>query len=229
MSCFRTGSPGKEHGTNKPPPTGRVQERSKGDTTSLTTFQNLPCSHQSWLTKQCTTRKDSESCRPKISCTTWELWVKFNLVHNEDCSPGGSISNNSERLLQSGSGGSLRFWWRGSSIPWSTQFTKGFLLVTRVWCHHERIQSMGSQRVGHHWATSLSLFRYEEMQGLTAYNLFLKTSNYLKTCPTRFPEHRLPHCTLNSLGDCWRPTATEADGRALHCSVLGMLLVSVNL
>ena len=29
MSCFRTGSPGKEHGTNKPPPTRRVQERSK--------------------------------------------------------------------------------------------------------------------------------------------------------------------------------------------------------
>ena len=24
-----TGDPGKEHGTNKPPPTGRVQERSK--------------------------------------------------------------------------------------------------------------------------------------------------------------------------------------------------------
>ena len=26
-----TADPGKEHGTNKPPPTGRVQERSKGD------------------------------------------------------------------------------------------------------------------------------------------------------------------------------------------------------
>ena len=31
MSCFMTGGPGKEHGTNKPPPTGRVWERSKGD------------------------------------------------------------------------------------------------------------------------------------------------------------------------------------------------------
>ena len=30
-------------------------------------------------------------------------YVLFGL--NEDCSPGGSISNSSERLLQSGSGG----------------------------------------------------------------------------------------------------------------------------
>ena len=29
MSCFMTGDPGKEHGTNKPPPTGRVRERSE--------------------------------------------------------------------------------------------------------------------------------------------------------------------------------------------------------
>ena len=33
MSCFMTGGSGEEHGTNKPPPTGRVRERSKGDTT----------------------------------------------------------------------------------------------------------------------------------------------------------------------------------------------------
>ena len=38
-------------------------------------------------------------------CTTWELWVKFYLGQNEDCSPGGSISDSSERLLQSGSRG----------------------------------------------------------------------------------------------------------------------------
>ena len=29
MSCFTTGGPGKAHGTNKPPSTGRVRERSK--------------------------------------------------------------------------------------------------------------------------------------------------------------------------------------------------------
>ena len=113
-------------------------------------------------------------------------------------------------------GESLRFWWRGSSIPWSTQFTKGFLLVMRVWCHHERIQSMGLQRVGHHWATSLSLSRYKEMQGLTTYNLFLKTSNYLKTCPTRFPgaqtaslDPELPQGLLkvNSYRGRWQSTS----------------------
>jgi len=30
-----TGDPDKEYGTNKPPPTGRVRERSKGDTASV--------------------------------------------------------------------------------------------------------------------------------------------------------------------------------------------------
>ena len=60
MSCFRTRGPGKEHGTNKPPPTGRVWERSKGDITRPTTSRN-PLWHTSWLNKACTTKKDSES------------------------------------------------------------------------------------------------------------------------------------------------------------------------
>ena len=34
VNYFTTGGPGKEHGTNKSLPTGKVQERSKGDTTS---------------------------------------------------------------------------------------------------------------------------------------------------------------------------------------------------
>ena len=51
---FTTGGPGKEHGTNKPPPTGRVQERSKGDTTCPTTSQNPSLWHPSWLNKACT-------------------------------------------------------------------------------------------------------------------------------------------------------------------------------
>ena len=53
--------PGEEHGTNKPPPTGKVQKRSKGDTTCPTTSQDPPCWYPSWLNKACTTRKDSES------------------------------------------------------------------------------------------------------------------------------------------------------------------------
>ena len=40
LSCFMTGGPGKENGTNKPPPTRIVLERSKGDTTCLSTYQN---------------------------------------------------------------------------------------------------------------------------------------------------------------------------------------------
>jgi len=36
-----TGGPGKKPGTNKPPPTGRVQERSKGDATCPTTSRIL--------------------------------------------------------------------------------------------------------------------------------------------------------------------------------------------
>ena len=58
---FTTGGPGKEQGTNKPPPTRRVWERSKGDTTCPTTSQNPSLWHPSWLNKVCTTRKDSES------------------------------------------------------------------------------------------------------------------------------------------------------------------------
>ena len=60
MSCFTTGSPAKEHRTNKPPPIGRVWKRSKGDTTCLTTSQNPTLWHPSWLNKACTTGKDSE-------------------------------------------------------------------------------------------------------------------------------------------------------------------------
>ena len=40
MNCFTNGGPGKEYGTNKPPPTGRVRERSKGDTVCPSTSQN---------------------------------------------------------------------------------------------------------------------------------------------------------------------------------------------
>ena len=58
-----TGGPGKKHKTKKPPPTGRVRERSKGDTTCPTTSQNPALWHPSWLNTACTTRKDSESER----------------------------------------------------------------------------------------------------------------------------------------------------------------------
>ena len=37
--------------------------------------------------------------------TMWELQVKFYFGKNEECSLGDSTSNNSEKLLQRGSGG----------------------------------------------------------------------------------------------------------------------------
>ena len=40
----------------------------------------------------------------KNICTTWELWVKFYLGSNEDCSLGDNISANSEKLLWGGKG-----------------------------------------------------------------------------------------------------------------------------
>ena len=51
----QTGGPGKEQETNKAPPTRRVQERSKGDTTCPTTSQNPSHWHPSWLGNVCTT------------------------------------------------------------------------------------------------------------------------------------------------------------------------------
>ena len=81
-----------EHRTNKPPPTGRVRERSKGDTTCPTTSQNPSLWYPSWLNKVCITRKDSESewlakDNPESNpicklCDRAVLWVPF-----PSCSP----------------------------------------------------------------------------------------------------------------------------------------------
>ena len=55
-----TGDLDKEYGTNKPPPTGRVRERSKGDTACPSTSQKPSRYHPTWLSNACATRKDSE-------------------------------------------------------------------------------------------------------------------------------------------------------------------------
>ena len=73
-----------------------------------------------------------------------ESWqVKFSLGQNEDCSPGGSTSDSSERQLQRGSWGrsiyKISLKGGGCSVQLSVYFTRGFLLVTRSWCHHEGI------------------------------------------------------------------------------------------
>ena len=91
-----TGDPDKEHGTNKPPPTGRVRERPKGDTTCPSTSQNPSREHPSWLSNVCTTRKLSElewlakdhpeTIKPQTASHTAEQfsWVPFPY-----CSPPG--------------------------------------------------------------------------------------------------------------------------------------------
>jgi len=56
-----TGGPGKEYRTKKPPSTGRVQKKLKGDVTVPTTSQNPPLWHPSWLSNACATRKNPES------------------------------------------------------------------------------------------------------------------------------------------------------------------------
>ena len=95
-----TGDPDKEYGTNKPPPTGRVWERSKGDTTCLITPQNPSLWHPSWPNEVCTTRKDSESewlakdnpetnpitIKPKTASHVTE---QFSWVPLPFCSPPG--------------------------------------------------------------------------------------------------------------------------------------------
>ena len=55
-----TGDPDKEYGTNKPPATRRVQERSKDDTARPSTSQNPSHWHPSRLSNVCASRKDSE-------------------------------------------------------------------------------------------------------------------------------------------------------------------------
>ena len=68
-------------------------------------------------------------------CTTWELCVKFYLGQNEDCSPGGSISDSSERLLQSGSRGRqyIRFGEGGVEHHEALMFQRLFVL----WYHED--------------------------------------------------------------------------------------------
>ena len=57
-----TGGPGKEHGTNKPPPTGRGWERSEGDNTYPITSMNPSCWHPSWLSQN--DAKDNPETNP---------------------------------------------------------------------------------------------------------------------------------------------------------------------
>ena len=95
-----TGESDKEYGTNKPPPTRRVRERSKGNTACPSTSQNPSREHPSWLSDACSTRKDSElerlvkdhpetnsiTIKPETVSHVAEL---FFWVHLPYCSPPG--------------------------------------------------------------------------------------------------------------------------------------------
>ena len=79
MSCFTTGGPGKEPRTNKPPPTGRIWKRSKGDASAyvLQTSQNPPRWNPSWLSDACATRKDpSQNDWPETDPETNPITIK---------------------------------------------------------------------------------------------------------------------------------------------------------
>ena len=55
ISCFTPGDPGKEHITNKPPPTGRIWGSSKGDRRHIhMSSQNPSLWNPSWLSDVCT-------------------------------------------------------------------------------------------------------------------------------------------------------------------------------
>ena len=80
----------------------------------------------------CRLKKDAqlESCElsfiwGKIRTAAWEAASQIAL---RDCSKAAV-----------GEGHCVRFRWSGSSIPLGTHFIKGFLLVMRIWCHHEGI------------------------------------------------------------------------------------------
>ena len=144
----------------------------------------------------------------KKRCTTLELWVKFYLGQNEDCSPGGSISDSSERLLQIGSGGKIiyKVLVKGEFSTMKHSFYK------KAFCW-----SWGSDITMKGFSASLDMRRCKDWDHK---NLFLKISNHLKTCPTRFPGAQSASLHPDSLRGCWRSTAiaawgsisTEADG-----------------
>ena len=131
----------------------------------------------------------------KKRCTTWELCVKFYLGQNEDCSPGGSISDSSERLLQSGGGGKsiYKVLVKGEFSAMKHSFYKRFLLVMRIWCRHEGI-----------WC-----FPRPAPPDSLEHRVPHPSRNSLRGC-----------WKLTAIA-AWGSVSVEADGRWLCCSVIG--------
>ena len=77
MSCFTTGGPAKEHRANKPPPTRRVQERSKGDVSPWTIqFQVLDKSPVSGPGRGCPSCNTTAPFISHVFCMSWyfDIW-----------------------------------------------------------------------------------------------------------------------------------------------------------
>ena len=104
-----------------------------------------------------------------------------------------------------GEGQYIRFWWRGSSMQSSAYFTKVFLLVTRSWCHHEKIQcfsrcegSLVAQMVENlHFHFLLDVRRCKGWDHeISSWN------SYLKTCSTSFPGSQSAPFLFSTLDSC---------------------------
>ena len=79
-----TGGPGKEHGTNKPPPTRRIQKRSKEDATCPTNLLGPTSLESILMSNACISKKDPESeGLARDSLETNFLTVKSEIVSHE--------------------------------------------------------------------------------------------------------------------------------------------------
>ena len=103
----------------------------------------------------------------------WELWIKFYLGQNEDCSWGEWSSESSERLLQRGSGGR---WIYKILVKGEFNAIK-YLLYERFSASHKELMSP--------WR-DLVLFQIWR-DARTGIMKSVPENVYLQTCSTSFP------------------------------------------
>ena len=97
MSCFMTGDPDKEYGTNKPPPTGRVRERSKGDTARV---RPLPSPrHDEDLREPLVRRQGSQVSMRVARGSASSRAEGLLFLHGLESNPGSSLQTEEEAGL----------------------------------------------------------------------------------------------------------------------------------
>ena len=72
----------------------------------------------------------------ELDKTEWLNWL-IDWTTAQETAPQIALRDCSKEAVREGQ--YIRFWWRGSSMQWSTYFTIGFPLVMRSWCHREGI------------------------------------------------------------------------------------------